>query len=131
MTSTEIVRVLYVEDDRINALLFAESLRGDATFELRVAEDGTEALTIAGTWAPHLLVLDGHLPDTDGLALLPVLRALPGLAHVTAVMYSADCADEDKSRARAAGFDDYWCKPMEPRQLPALIRALADLNKAA
>ncbi|MBI3367467.1 MAG: response regulator [Burkholderiales bacterium] len=131
MTSPVILRVLYAEDDRINALLFAESLRDDRSIELRIAEDGAEALAIAQAWSPDVLVLDGHLPDIDGLELLPTLRALPGLSQAAAVMYSADCADEDKARARDAGFDGYWCKPLEPRQVPNLIRTLAGLRKAA
>jgi CheY-like chemotaxis protein len=118
------MRVLYVEDNRINALLFEEALKLEPDIELRVAEDGTQALAVAGEWQPDLLVIDSHLPDTSGGDLLPKLRALPGMAEVRAVMCSADAQPEDEQAARAQGFADYWLKPIDIPRLLADLRAL-------
>jgi CheY-like chemotaxis protein len=107
------MRVLYVEDNRINALLFEEALRTQAHVELRVAEDGASALQIARAWQPDVLVLDSHLPDTSGLELLPALRAIPGLEHAPAFMCSADAMHTDVQRALAAGLVGYWTKPID------------------
>jgi CheY-like chemotaxis protein len=106
------MRLLYVEDNRINALLFEEALRPHTWIELRIAEDGADALRAASQWTPDVLVLDSHLPDTSGMALLPRLRALPGLAQTPAFMCSADALHDEVARALAGGFDGYWTKPI-------------------
>ena len=107
------MRVLYVEDNRINALLFEEALRTQAHVELRVAEDGQSALQTAREWRPDVLVLDSHLPDTNGLDLLRRLRELPALEHAPAFMCSADAMDDEVQRALAAGLEGYWTKPID------------------
>lgn len=118
------VRVLYVEDNRVNALLFCEALRALAQIEVCVAEDGAEALEMARAWRPDVLVLDAHLPDVDGHELLARLRAVPGIDAVPAYMCSADALPQDIERARANGFAGYWVKPID------FTRVLADLKIA-
>jgi CheY-like chemotaxis protein len=119
------MRMLYVEDNRINALLFEQIAQLRPNVELRVAEDGRSAIEAARDWQPEVLVLDAHLPDMDGFELLPRLRALPGLAAVPAFMCSADARPEDLRRASAAGFSGYWAKPI------TVARVLADLDALA
>jgi CheY-like chemotaxis protein len=118
------MRLLYVEDNRINALLFEEALKLQPGFELRVAEDGAQAMQLAREWMPQVLVLDSHLPDTDGTALLKSLRTVPGLAEVPAFMCSADALPEDIREALAAGFRAYWSKPISIAAVLADLRAL-------
>jgi CheY-like chemotaxis protein len=118
------LRVLHVEDDRVCALLFGQLLLADPAIELRLAEDGAEALALAEAWPPEVLVLDAHLPDTSGHDLLLQLRALPGLAEVPAFMCSADGEAEDRERALQAGFAGYWLKPVVGDQVRADLTAL-------
>lgn len=124
------LRLLYVEDNRINALLFEEAMRVLGGVELQVAEDGAEALRLAGHWTPQVLVLDANLPDMHGDELLSRLRQLPGLAQVPAFMCSADAMPEDLARARDAGFLDYWTKPIELPKVSAALDALRHANAA-
>lgn len=107
------LRVLYVEDNRINALLFAEALRPHAEIELDIAEDGDIALSMARENPPHVLVLDAHLPGMSGFEVLQAMRELPTLADAPAFMCSADAMPEDLARAKAAGFAGYWTKPID------------------
>jgi PAS domain S-box-containing protein len=107
------LRLLYVEDNRINALLFEEALRPHAGFELRVAEDGREALEIVEGWLPDVLVLDAHLPGDSGHQVLRRLRERPALRAAPAYMCSADAMPEDVQRALDAGFCGYWIKPLD------------------
>jgi CheY-like chemotaxis protein len=107
------MRLLYVEDNRINALLFEEAMRLLGDFELRVAEDGADALSVVRDWTPQVLVLDANLPDMSGFEVLRRMRELPALADVPAYMCSADAMPEDLRRARDAGFQGYWTKPIE------------------
>ncbi len=118
------LRLLYVEDNRINALLFEEAMRVLGGVELQVAEDGAEALRLAAQWTPQVLVLDANLPDMHGHELLGRLRRLPRLEEVPAFMCSADAMPEDLSRARDAGFLDYWTKPIELPKVSAALDAL-------
>jgi signal transduction histidine kinase/ActR/RegA family two-component response regulator len=106
------LRMLYVEDNRINAILFEEALRLRDGVELRLAENGAEALEQVRDWTPDVLVLDAHLPGMDGFELLCALRRQPGLDAVPAFMCSADAMPDDVRRAAAAGFAGYWAKPI-------------------
>jgi signal transduction histidine kinase/ActR/RegA family two-component response regulator len=117
------LRMLYVEDNRINAILFEEALRLRAGVELRVAEDGAEALEHLRGWSPDVLVLDAHLPGMDGFQLLEVLRRQPGLRDVPAFMCSADAMPDDVRRAAEAGFAGYWAKPIN------IAKILDDLDR--
>lgn len=118
--------VLYVEDDRVNALLMAAVLGSRPGVRLRMATTAAEALKAAADHPPRLLLLDRHLPDGDGMELLLHLRALPGMAQVPAVMVSAAALPEDLEHARNVGFDGYWSKPLDvPATLADLDRRLA------
>jgi PAS domain S-box-containing protein len=119
-----VLRLLYVEDNRINALLFEEAMRLLGDFDLRVVEDGTDAIALVREWTPQVLVLDANLPDMSGFEVLRRLRELPGLAGVPAFMCSADAMPEDIQRARDAGFEGYWTKPIEMAVVSADLEAL-------
>lgn len=120
--ATRALRLLYVEDNRVNAILFEEAMRMRSDIDLQVAADGAEALALALHWQPALLVLDAHLPDMSGYELLARLRAMQAPAVVPAFMCSADARDEDLRRASEAGFAGYWTKPID------LARVMADLD---
>jgi len=107
------LRVLYVEDNRINAMLFEEALRPYEQIQLDVAEDGQMALSLVRGQAPDVLVLDAHLPGMSGFEVLEALRTLPGMADVPAFMCSADAMPDDIARAKEAGFAGYWTKPID------------------
>lgn len=118
------LRVLYVEDNRINALLFEEAMRLLGGIELQIAESGKEALQLVAGWTPQVLVLDANLPDMNGHDLLALLRADAALAALPAFMCSADAMPEDLERARASGFAGYWTKPIEMAKVSAALDAL-------
>jgi CheY-like chemotaxis protein/two-component sensor histidine kinase len=117
------LRMLYVEDNRINAILFEEAIRLREGVELRLAEDGPEALYQVRGWRPDVLVLDAHLPGMDGFELLRVLRGQPGLDSVPAFMCSADAMPDDVERAARAGFAGYWSKPIN------IAKIMSDLDR--
>ena len=116
------LRMLYVEDNRLNAILFEEAIKRHGDIELRIAEDGPEALALVRDWPPQVLVLDANLPSMSGYELLRHLRALPPLAGTTAFMCSADALPSDLQRAREAGFTGYWTKPID------IERVIGDLD---
>jgi PAS domain S-box-containing protein len=126
------LRVLYVEDNRINAMLFEEALRPFPQIALEIAEDGQSAMAMAQEQAPHVLVLDAHLPGMSGFEVLQALRTLPDLSDVPAFMCSADAMPEDLARAKAAGFAGYWTKPIDIMAVTTeLCRLAASSDNAA
>jgi len=124
-------RVLYVEDNPLNALLFEEALRREAGVELCVVDSGEEAMALVEHWTPELLIIDMNLPGITGTELLQALRQQPALARVPAVVCSADAMPDDRARALAAGFDHYWTKPIDVRALPGAIAAALPHSEAA
>ncbi len=119
------MRLLYVDDDRVISLLFEEICRREPGLELRTAADGEEAVAALAGWSPDLLVIDLHLLDTDGFALLAKLRALPGSAHCPAYLCTADDAAQVVDQARAAGFAGCWGKPMDAARLRVELARLS------
>jgi CheY-like chemotaxis protein len=115
------MRVLCVDDDRVNILLMEQTLLGIGGLELQCAESGAEALALAAEWQPDLLVIDLHLPDTDGCALLPQLRQLLGQPALPAVLCTAEHPRDVAEMARAAGFDQTWSKPVAQDEVRAAI----------
>jgi len=111
------MRVLYVDDDRINAMLFVETCRLVGDVEVETAYSGAEALEVVAQWRPELLVIDLHLPDTLGYALLPALRERLGQAALPAFLCTADEAEMVEAPARAAGFAGVWTKPVDLQQV--------------
>ncbi|MDD5324430.1 MAG: response regulator [Polaromonas sp.] len=107
------MRVLYVEDNMFNLMLFDEVMQTREDVELRIAKDGAKGLDIARTWLPDILVLDAHLPDTHGIELLQLMRSIPELQNKPAFMCSGDSQPEQKKAARDAGFEGYWTKPVD------------------
>jgi CheY-like chemotaxis protein len=105
--------VLYVEDNQINAILMEAICGLGKGIQLHVTPDGASALAFAERNAPDLFLLDMHLPDTNGIALLAALRAIDGLQHVPAIMVSAAARSDDIERARQGGFQSFWTKPLD------------------
>jgi signal transduction histidine kinase len=106
-------RVLYIEDNAVNALLVREVLAGRPAVVLDVAEDGRSGVRSAAQTLPDLILVDMQLPDIDGLAVLRALREDPRTAAIRCVALSANATPEDVEAALAAGFLDYWTKPID------------------
>ena len=114
------VRVLCVDDDRLSSLLLAETCRVAGGVEVQIADTGADALALAQTWTPDLLVIDLHLPDLNGYELLAALRhrlATPAPAFLC----TADEAAQVEQPARAAGFDGCWTKPVPLSTVQAAV----------
>jgi signal transduction histidine kinase/CheY-like chemotaxis protein len=109
-----VVRVLCIEDNPVNALLMREALAlRPGEIELRLADSGEHGLEVLASWQPDLVLLDMSLPGIDGHEVLRRMRAEPGLATLPCIAVSADAMPHQIARARSAGFDDYWVKPLD------------------
>ncbi len=114
-------RVAYVEDDPVNVLLVREMLSAVPGLVLSVYGTVAEATAAAEAGAGFdLWLVDKQLPDGDGVGLLAQLRVaarVHGLPPPRAVMLSADALPGSVAPALAAGFLDYWTKPVALQRL--------------
>jgi signal transduction histidine kinase/ActR/RegA family two-component response regulator len=108
-------RLLYIEDNPINALIVRELVAQRGNLTLEEADDGASGIDRARAGKPDLILLDMQLPDIDGLEVLRRLRADPSTAAIPCIALSANAMPEDIQLALGAGFADYWTKPLDFR----------------
>jgi DNA-binding response OmpR family regulator len=112
--------VLLVEDERKLRDLVRSYLER-AGFTVLSTESGAEAITLAATASPDLVVLDLGLPDVPGET---VARELRSAGPVPILMLTAKSAEEDRIRGLELGADDYVTKPFSPRELVLRVQAI-------
>ncbi|MDQ2779520.1 MAG: ATP-binding protein [Pseudomonadota bacterium] len=117
-------RVLYIEDNPVNALIITELLARRRDLKLIVAVDGQSGVTEARRLQPDLILLDMQLPDFDGFEVLRRLQADPLTAAIPCVALSANAMPEDIQRALAAGLAGYWTKPLDFKRFMAALDGL-------
>jgi CheY-like chemotaxis protein len=114
-------RILVVDDDRDLAEMMCEVL-GDLGHDALPVHDGPDALAVAPTFQPDLVLLDLTLPSMDGFELCRLFRASAGGAALEIVALSGTAATDGDAPTADAGFDRRMMKPLG---LPAL-RDLCD-----
>jgi DNA-binding response OmpR family regulator len=119
-------KILVVDDDK--EILFSMSkLLEYEGFEVWNAGDGLEALDALEKAAPDLIILDIMMPKLDGIAALMKIRES---SHIPVIILSAKTQDSDKVYGLTMGADDYICKPYNPAELGARVKALLRRYKA-
>jgi two-component system OmpR family response regulator len=114
-------RLLVVDDEPTIVELLSASLRF-AGFEVATATNGRDALEVARTFRPDLLVLDVMMPGVDGFDVVKRLRGEG--ARVPVVFLTARDATEDRITGLTLGGDDYVAKPFSLDEVIARIRAV-------
>jgi CheY-like chemotaxis protein/nitrogen-specific signal transduction histidine kinase len=109
-------RILIVEDQKENWLLLQRLLE-TAGFQVKVAEDGGQAIEVFQSWRPHLIWMDLRLPVLDGLEAARRIRRLAGGAQVKIVAATASVFASEREEVLAAGFDDFILKPYRPEEI--------------
>jgi DNA-binding response OmpR family regulator len=113
-------RVLVV-DDALDIVRTSAVLLRYAGFEVRTASSGHEALKVAAEFHPQIALLDVGLPDLDGYEIARRLRADRTLPMMTLIAITAYGREEDRMKAKAAGFDHHLVKPVHFNNLLSLI----------
>jgi CheY-like chemotaxis protein len=105
-------RVLVVEDNEKNMKLFRDVLqaKGYTTLE---ATSGEDAVALAQTREPSLVLMDVQLPGIDGIEALGRLRRDERTAAIPVLALTAQAMSGDRERFLAAGFDGYLSKPVD------------------
>ena len=113
--------VLYIEDNLSNLRLFERIVARRPGVTLLSAMQGSRGLELARAHRPHLIILDLHLPDVSGDEVLRKLLADPNTKAIPVVILSADATPGQTSRLLEQGARAYLTKPLDVRQLLALI----------
>jgi signal transduction histidine kinase/CheY-like chemotaxis protein len=113
-------RVLLVDDNRDFAESLAIVLR-TLGHQVRVAHDGPSGIEAARDFRPEVAFLDIGMPGMSGYDLARELRAARGTAATVLVAITGFSQPADRERAREAGFDDYYVKPVEISRLKGIL----------
>ncbi|MEP7285967.1 MAG: response regulator [Chloroflexota bacterium] len=120
-----VLKVLVAEDDPQMARLLKIMLES-SDYQVIIAEQGEQALELAVTKKPDIILLDNYLPDMDGLDVCMQLREF---STVPIIMVSVNQRSADVARALEHGADDYVFKPFSQKEL--LARIAANLRRAS
>lgn len=113
--------LLCIEDNASNLALIEALMARRPQWRLSIASSGHQGLEMACAQAHDLILLDLHLPDLSGEAVLTALRDDPALCRVPVVILSADALPETRQRLLAQGVADYLTKPLDVRRFLALL----------
>ncbi len=105
-------KILLVEDNEMNRDMLSRRLTRKG-FDVIVAVDGIESLSLAASDRPDLILMDMSLPGLDGWEATRQIKAAPETNHIPVIALTAHAMSDDREKALAAGCDDYDTKPVE------------------
>lgn len=114
------MKILVVDDEELLVKGIRFNLQNDG-YDVITGSDGIEALQLAQTQQPDLIILDVMMPNMDGLQACAKIREF---SDVPIIMLTAKTEDMDKLMGFDQGADDYLTKPFNILELKARIRAL-------
>jgi len=113
-------RILVVDDNRDQAESLGMLLEIFG-HQVRIAYDGAQALEIAETFKPQMVLLDIGLPGMSGYDVARRLRELPATRNAVFIALTGYGQREDRDLAAAAGFQHHFIKPADPRAIHEVI----------
>ena len=115
--------MLLVEDNEDNRTIYSTVLRY-LGYQVIEAVDGLEAVALARSERPALILMDISIPGMDGWEATRVLRGDPSTRNIPIVALTAHALADDRKRAMEVGFNSYLAKPIEPNAVVAEVRRL-------
>ena len=116
-------KILLVEDNEMNRDMLSRRLlrRG---YEVIIAIDGAQGVTMAASESPALILMDMSLPVLDGWEATRAIKATAATRAIPVIALTAHAMAGDRDKAIAAGADDFDTKPIELERLLGKIEAL-------
>jgi two-component system cell cycle response regulator DivK len=118
----KMAKILLVEDNEMNWDMLSRRL-GRRGYEVVVAVDGQQGVTMSRSEVPDLILMDMSLPIIDGWEATRQIKAAPETSGIPVIALTAHAMVGDKEKAMAAGCDDYDTKPIEFKRLLEKIEA--------
>lgn len=120
------VPTIVLADDSIFQRMMTRALLEAEGYQVLEAGDGREVIELVKLSHPDLIVMDIAMPSMDGVTAARRIRAQSGtMARVPIVFLTALAASGDRDTALAAGGNDYLVKPINDRELLAVVRRYA------
>ena len=116
--------ILYVEDDKINALIIKKLLQGK--YQVEIAVDGQSCLNILNHQQFDLILMDINLGNDkmDGIQAMHEIRKNLGQKAPQIIAVTAFAMPEDQDRFLKHGFNAYIAKPIDENELVSLLEKL-------
>ena len=118
-------KILLVEDNEMNRDMLSRRLLKQG-FEMVIAVDGEQAIDLARSEAPDLILMDISLPGLDGWEATRLLKAMPETRSIPIIALTAHAMAGDREKSLAAGCNDYDTKPIDFRRLLDKIHGFLD-----
>jgi CheY-like chemotaxis protein len=115
-----VMRVLIVEGDVVTLNVMGDYLRA-RNYAVDMAMNGTQALAVAPTFKPSVILMDIQMPGMDGMETMRLLRAMPEFVRTPIIALSAWARSSDRERCLAAGANEYLVKPVNLKHLVQTI----------
>jgi signal transduction histidine kinase len=115
-------KVLYIEDDNASQRL-VQRLLGSCGYEVYVASEGLQGVSVAREVVPDIILMDINLPNIDGRSLTTRLRSLPNFHKTPIVALTANNSPGSRELALAAGCTGFLTKPIDVDLFPDQIKA--------
>ena len=117
-------RRILIVDDEPNIVTSLEFLMRKSDYEVLVARNGEEALQLAESFRPDIVVLDVMMPQRSGFEVCQKIRENPVLGDVKIVMLTAKGRDVEKEKGLYLGANAYITKPFSTKELMNTVRGL-------
>jgi len=121
-------RILIVDDVAANLRLLEARLSAEY-YQVATAQDGHDAIALAHSWQPDLILLDVMMPGLDGFETCRALKRDRATRHIPVVMVTSLGQNEERVRGLEAGADDFLTKPVDFITLLARTRSLVRLKR--
>lgn len=108
--------VLIADDEPSVRLLVQATIEGN-DYEVLIASDGEEAMSLIQEHRPSLVLLDVRMPGRTGLEILGEIKADPDLKQTKVILLTASAQAGEITAGLVAGADFYLTKPFSPRDL--------------
>ena len=118
-------KILIVEDNDNNRTLLKDVLSFHG-YDITVAADGHEGVTLARKLMPDLILMDIQMPGMDGMTAGRILKGDLATSHLTIIALTSFAMQGDQEKFLNAGFDGYLSKPINTRQLPIQVKQWLD-----
>ena len=113
--------ILLAEDNEANIQTFTSYLTA-INYRIVVARNGIEAVAMAKSESPDIIIMDIQMPDMNGLQAISLIRADASIAAIPIIALTALAMAGDRERCLAAGANEYLAKPIKFRQLNNVIQ---------
>lgn len=115
-------RVLLVDDEPLNREIGAFLLQELGDLVVDLANDGNEAINLAGGRSYDLILMDLHMPAMDGVEATRKIRQIEGHETTPIIAFTANSQDDVWEPCRQAGMNGYLSKPVVPESFFPVLR---------